>query len=156
MYLFTINCHRLHSGTGHIHIQSTLVISKSKGPSETLRDIRTSTYQICRIEENTILITEFHKWTCNLTPLVRNTCWKYCGKGVKLLLRSNFLLLFTVFSQLMLDFYVKTRIRFCLRVKRLFEITEVEITRVDCICIAESVGKEKMSAYSYMCIGQPH
>ena len=27
-------------------IQSTLVISKSKGPSETLRDIRTSTYQI--------------------------------------------------------------------------------------------------------------
>ena len=30
-------------------IQSTLVISKSKGPSETLRDIRNSTYQICRI-----------------------------------------------------------------------------------------------------------
>ena len=34
------------------NIQSTLVISKSKGPSETVRDIRTSTYQICRIEEN--------------------------------------------------------------------------------------------------------
>ena len=34
-------------------VQSTLVISKSKGPSETLRDIRTSTYQMCRIEENT-------------------------------------------------------------------------------------------------------
>ena len=34
-------------------IQSTLVISKSKGPSETLRDNRTSTYKICRIEENT-------------------------------------------------------------------------------------------------------
>ena len=34
-------------------IQSTLVISKLKGPSETLRDIRTSTYQIFRIEENT-------------------------------------------------------------------------------------------------------
>ena len=33
----------------------------------------------------------------------------------------------------MLDFYVKTRIRFSLRDKRLFEITEVEITRVDCI-----------------------
>ena len=26
-------------------------ISKSKGPSKTLRDIRTSTYQICSIEE---------------------------------------------------------------------------------------------------------
>ena len=35
-------------------IQSTLVISKSKGPSETVRDIRTSTYQICSIEEKTI------------------------------------------------------------------------------------------------------
>ena len=33
----------------------------------------------------------------------------------------------------MLDFYVKTRIRFSLRDKRLFEITEVEITRVNCI-----------------------
>ena len=32
-------------------IQSTLVISKSKGPAETLRDIRTSTYQMCRTEE---------------------------------------------------------------------------------------------------------
>ena len=42
-------------------IQSTLVISKSKGPSETLRDIRTSIYQICRIEENTNRTTEFHK-----------------------------------------------------------------------------------------------
>ena len=37
----------------YLRVQSTLVISKSKGPSETLRDIRTSTHQICRIEENT-------------------------------------------------------------------------------------------------------
>ena len=29
-----------------VYIQSTLVISRSKGPSETHRDIRTSTYQI--------------------------------------------------------------------------------------------------------------
>ena len=71
-------------------LQSTLVISKSKGPSEILRDIRTSTYQICRTEENTNQITKFHKWTCNLTPLVKNVCWKYCGKWEKLLLRSNF------------------------------------------------------------------
>ena len=41
-------------------IQSTLVISKSKGPSETLRDIRTSTYQICRTEENTNRTIIFH------------------------------------------------------------------------------------------------
>ena len=42
-------------------IQSTLVISKLKVPSETLRDIRTSTYQIFRIEENTNRTTKFHK-----------------------------------------------------------------------------------------------
>ena len=51
-------------------LQLNLVISKSKGPSETLRDIRTSTYQICRIEENSSETTKFHEWTCNLTPLV--------------------------------------------------------------------------------------
>ena len=50
-------------------IQSTLVISKSKGPSKTVRDIRTSTYQICSIEEKTIWTTNFYKWLCNLTPL---------------------------------------------------------------------------------------
>ena len=33
----------------------------------------------------------------------------------------------------MLDFFVKTRARFSLRDKQLFEITEVEITRVACI-----------------------
>ena len=41
----------------------------------------------------------------------------------------------TIFYYLMLNFYVKTGIRFSLRDKRLFEITEVEITRVDCICM---------------------
>ena len=45
---------------------------------------------------------------------------------------EKFLLLSTIFSYLILDFYVKTRIRFSLRDKRLFEITEVKITRVDC------------------------
>ena len=33
-------------------IQSTLVISKSRGLSGILRDIRTSTFQICGIEES--------------------------------------------------------------------------------------------------------
>ena len=33
-------------------VQSTLVIWKPKELSETLRDIRTSTYQICGTEEN--------------------------------------------------------------------------------------------------------
>ena len=37
-----------------IVVQSTLVISNFKGLSEILRDIRTSTYQVCRIEEKII------------------------------------------------------------------------------------------------------
>ena len=40
--------------------------------------------------------------------------------------QEQFLLLSTIFSYLTLDFYVKTRIRFSLRDKQLFEITEVE------------------------------
>ena len=47
--------------------------------------------------------------------------------------QEQFLLLSTIFCYLMSDFYVETRIRFSLRDKQLFEITEVEITRVDCI-----------------------
>ena len=44
-----------------LELQSTLVISKSKGPTKTLQDIRTSRYQICNIEEKTIRTTKFHK-----------------------------------------------------------------------------------------------
>ena len=71
-------------------IQSPFVNSKSKGRYESLQDIRTSTYQICRTKENTNWTTKFHKRTCNLTSLVGNVCWKYCGKKEKLLLRSSF------------------------------------------------------------------
>ena len=42
-------------------VQSTLVISKSKEPSETFRDIRTSTYQMCKAEENANRTTKFLK-----------------------------------------------------------------------------------------------
>ena len=88
----------------HLHIigrkstYSRLSLSRSwRDPLKHFRDIRTSTYQMFRIEENTNRTTKFHKWTCNLTPLVRNICWKYCGKGGKLLLLS------TIFSYLMLE-----------------------------------------------------
>ena len=46
--------------------------------------------------------------------------------------QEQFLLLSIIYCHLMLDLYVKTMSRFSLRGKRLFEITEVEITRVDC------------------------
>ena len=58
---------------------------------------------------------------------------KILWKRGEIVPEEQFLLSSTIFCYLMLDFYVKTRIRFSLRDKRLFEITEVEITRVDCI-----------------------
>ena len=48
----------------NLHVQSTLVISNSKGLSGTLRDIRTS---IFRIEEKIIRTTTFNKYICNWT-----------------------------------------------------------------------------------------
>ena len=57
----------------NIHIiQSTLVISNSKGLCEILRDIRTSTYQICRIEEKIIRTITFNIYICNWTLEVRD------------------------------------------------------------------------------------
>ena len=49
--------------------------------------------------------------------------------------QEQFLLLFTIFCYLMFHFYVETRIRFSLRDKRLLEIIEVEIMRIDCTYI---------------------
>ena len=53
---------------------------------------------------------------------------------------EQFLLLSIIFCYLMLDFYVKTGIRFSLQDKRLFEITEVRITRVDCVTFLPYIG----------------
>ena len=60
---------------------------------------------------------------------------KILWKRGKIAPEEQFLLLSTIFYYLMQDFYVKPGIRFSVRDKRLFEITEVEITRVDCITI---------------------
>ena len=59
--------------------------------------------------------------------------------------KEQFLPLSTIFYYLMLDFYVKTGIKFSLRDKRLFEITEVEITRVDCIYKGENLRHDHLS-----------
>ena len=48
-------------------LQSTLVISNSKGLYEILLDIRTSTYQICIIDEKLIRTTTFNKYIYNWT-----------------------------------------------------------------------------------------
>ena len=46
---------------------------------------------------------------------------------------------FTLFRFLLLDLHVKTGTRFSFRDKRLFEISDVEITRVDCMSKLASV-----------------
>ena len=67
---------------------------------------------------------------------------------------EQFLSLSTIFYYLMLDFHVKTGIRLSLREKRLFEITEVEITRVDYTNIisenTETTAKIKGMLLKYM------
>ena len=71
-FLINGNGYNSKGNISEIILQSTLVISNSKGLSEILRDIRTSTCQICRIEENLIRLTTFNKYMCNLTPEVRD------------------------------------------------------------------------------------
>ena len=68
-----------------IQIQSTPVISNSKGLSETLRDIRISTYQIFRIEVKVIRTTTFNKFMYIIGLLKLEIYRKYCGKEKKLL-----------------------------------------------------------------------
>ena len=86
-------------------IQSTLVVSNSKGLSEILRDIRTSTYQICRIEEKIIQLTPFSKYTCNCALEVRDIM-KILWKRGEIAPQEQFLLFSTIFFYLLLDFHV--------------------------------------------------
>ena len=71
---------------------------------------------------------------------------KILWKRGKIAPEEQFLPLSTIFYYLMLDFYVKTGIRFSLRDKRLFEITEVEIMRVDCILLVMINKRTEMSS----------
>ena len=66
---------------------------------------------------------------------------KILWKSGKIAAEEQFLHLSTIFCYLMLDFCVKTRIRISLRDKRLFEITKVEIARVDCTSKFNSCNK---------------
>ena len=74
---------------------------------------------------------------------------KILWKRGKIAPEEQFLLLSTLFCYLMLDLYAKTIIRFSLRDKRLFEITEVEITRVDCKIIIDFI-LSMFYLFSYM------
>ena len=72
--------------------------------------------------------------TINLTPEIRDRL-KILWKRGEIAPQEQILLFSTKFCHLLLDIPVKTGTKFSLRDKRLFEISDVEITRVDCIKI---------------------
>ena len=84
-------------------VQSTLVISNSKGLSKILRDIPTSTYQNCRIEEKINRTTTFNKCICNWTLGIRDIL-KILWKRGEIAPLEQFLLFSTIFCYLLLDF----------------------------------------------------
>ena len=87
-----------------MNIQSALDISNSKGLQEILRDIRTSTYQNCRIEEIINQTTTFDKricWTLKIRDILK-ILWKR-GEIASL---EQFLLFSTIFCYLLLDFHL--------------------------------------------------
>ena len=73
--------------------------------------------------------------------------------------KEQFLLFSTKFCYLFLEFHVKTGTRISLRDKRLFEISEVEITRVDCIflsvclsvCLSVSLSLSNTQIHIHKC-----
>ena len=88
----------------HLKLQSTLVISNSKGLSKILRDIRTSAYQICRLEEKINRLTAFNKCRCNWTLEVRHML-KILWKSGEIAPLEQFLLFSIIFCYLLLDFH---------------------------------------------------
>ena len=90
------------------------------------RDIR-----VAEVRKTINWITTFNKGICNLTPEVRNM-YKIMWKKGEIAPMEQFLLFSTMFCYLFLDFHVKTGTRIALLYKRLFEIREFEISRVDC------------------------
>ena len=114
-------------GICKMSLQSTLVISNFKGISEILPDILTSTYQNCRIKEKINKKTTINKCIYNWTLEIRDILKILWKRGAISPFFHNILLPVVRFSSL-------GGIRFSLRDKRLFEISDVEITRVNCIC----------------------
>ena len=112
----------------HNNVLSPHVTSKSKGLNDIFRDIRTLTYQICRIEEKINRPAKFHNLICKLSSEVRGIL-KILWKTGEI---AHYLLFSTIFCYLLLDSHVNSGNRISFRDKQLFEITEVEITRVDC------------------------
>ena len=64
----------------HFIVFSRFLLTKTNGLSEILPDIRTSTYQICRIEKKINRKITFYKLLCNLTPETRDLLKMLCRR----------------------------------------------------------------------------
>ena len=73
-----------------------------------------------------------------MTPEVRDIL-KILWKRGEIAPKEEFLLFFTIGYYLFLDFHIKIGTIFSLRDKRSFEISDAEIKRVDCMCLALKV-----------------
>ena len=104
-------------------------LSLSRIPRDSLKHFEISLPRNIRFAEVRKTInrtTKFNKWICSMTPEVRDILKILWKKGEIALLFS------TIFCYLFLDFHVKTGTGISLRDKRLFEISEFEIARVNC------------------------
>ena len=116
------------------HIYSRLSLSRSRRDPQkqfeisVVRHIRFSELRKIQIAQPNFT-NEYVIRLLYLDKYIMKTLWK---RG-EIAPQEQFLLFFTILYNLILDFCVITRTRFSLRDKRLFEVTEVEITRVDCI-----------------------
>ena len=118
-------------------IYSRLPLSRS--PRDALKYFEISVLRHIRfaeLGEKLIRLTTFNKYMRNWTLEVRDIL-KYCGKEEKFFS--------TIFFYLLLDFHVSAGTRFSLRDKRLFEISEFEIARVNCF------GKNKNNSSFVVC-----
>ena len=117
---------------GYRHLYSRLSLSWSPWHSLKYFEISVPRYiKFAELRKKINRTTTFHKWICNLTPEVKRSriskiLWK----------RGEIAPCCSIFCYQLLDFHVKTGIRLSLRNKRFFEISEVEITRVDCISVS--------------------
>ena len=117
----------------HIFIYSRLSLSRT--PRDSMKQFEISVLRHIRFADSGKQLIEqppLTEWICNLTPKLRDIL-KILWKRGEIAPKEQFLLFSTIFYCLLVDLCVKTGTRFSFRDKRLFEISEFEITGVDCI-----------------------
>ena len=119
-------------------------ISLSRNPRDSMKYFEISVRRHIRFAElrkTNNPTTTFNRMNLSFDSQVRDIL-KILWKRGEIAPKEQFLLFSTIFCCLLVDLCVKTRTRFSLRDKRLFEISEFEITRVDCIFTVIFISQE--------------